>query len=72
MAVENGFVTRATGTIEAAGFYFNQNIFSSPYYTFLDFVEFISIGENIKAIYGKAPYLFTLGEKYLRYCNLIF
>jgi hypothetical protein len=23
-------------------------------------VEFISIGENIKAIYGKAPYLFTL------------
>jgi hypothetical protein len=34
MAVENGFVTRATGTIEAAGFHFNQNIFSSPYYTF--------------------------------------
>jgi hypothetical protein len=39
--------------------YFNQNIFSSPYYTF-GFREFISIGENIKAIYGKAPYLFTL------------
>jgi hypothetical protein len=68
MAVENGFV-RATGTIEA-GFH-NQNIFSSPYYTF-GFREFISIGENIKAIYGKAPYLFTLEKKYLRYCNLIF
>jgi hypothetical protein len=46
-----------TGTIEAAGFYFNQNIFSSPYYTF-GFREFISIGEN-KKLSTEKPYLFT-------------
>jgi hypothetical protein len=72
MAVENGFVTRATGTIEAAGFHTLIRIFSVVPIILFGFREFISIGENIKAIYGKAPYLFTLGEKYLRYCNLIF
>jgi hypothetical protein len=38
MAVENGFVTRATGTIEAAGSYFNQNISVVPIILF-DFVS---------------------------------
>jgi hypothetical protein len=71
MAVENGFVTRATGTIEAAGFHTLIRIFSVVPIILFGFREFISIGENIKAIYGKA-HLFTLGEKYLRYCNLIF
>jgi hypothetical protein len=59
MAVENGFVTCDRNYRSSRFSYFNQNIFSSPYYTFW-FREFISIGENIKAIYGKAPYLFTL------------
>jgi hypothetical protein len=45
MAVENGFVTRATGTRSSRFSYFNQNIFSSPYYTF-GFREFISIGKH--------------------------
>jgi hypothetical protein len=70
MAVENGFVTRQE--LEAAGFHTLIRIFSVVPIILFDFIEFISIGENIKAIYGKAPYLFTLGEKYLRYCNLIF
>jgi hypothetical protein len=54
MAVENGFVTRATGTIEAAGFHTLIRIFSVVPIILFGFREFISIGENIKAIYGSA------------------
>jgi hypothetical protein len=39
MAVENGFVTRDRNYRSSRFSYFNQNIFSSPYYTFLDFVS---------------------------------
>jgi hypothetical protein len=39
MAVENGFVTRATGTIEAAGFHTLIRIFSVVPIILLDFVS---------------------------------
>jgi hypothetical protein len=39
MAVENGFVTCDRNYRSSRFSYFNQNIFSSPYYTFLDFVS---------------------------------
>jgi hypothetical protein len=61
MAVENGFVTRATGTIEAAGFHTLIRIFSVvPIILLISWVH-CSI-ENIKLSTEK-PYLFTLGEK---------
>jgi hypothetical protein len=44
---------RATGTIEAAGFHTLIRIFSVVPIISFWFREFISIGENIKAIYGK-------------------
>jgi hypothetical protein len=39
MAVENGFVACDRNYRSSRFSYFNQNIFSSPYYTFLDFVS---------------------------------
>jgi hypothetical protein len=63
MAVENGFVIRASGTIQAAGFHTVLRIFAVVPIILFGFREFISIGENIKDMYGKTPYLFTLGEK---------
>jgi hypothetical protein len=45
------------GTIEAAGFHTLIRIFSVVPIILFGFREFISIGENIKAIYGKAPCL---------------
>jgi hypothetical protein len=63
MAIENGFVSRASSTIEATGFHTVLRIFAVVPIILFGFREFISIGENIKGIYGKTPYLFTLGEK---------
>lgn len=63
LAVENGFVIRATSTVQAAGFHTVLRIFAIVPIILFGFREFISIGENIHSIYGKKPYLFTLGEK---------
>lgn len=63
IAVENGFVIRATSTVQAAGFHTVLRIFSIVPIILFGIREFISIGENIHVIYGKKPYLFTLGEK---------
>jgi hypothetical protein len=46
---------------KTTGFHTLIRIFSVVPIILLDFVEFISMGKH-KAIYGKAPYLFTLGE----------
>lgn len=63
IAVENGFVIRATSTVQAAGFHTVLRIFAIVPIILFGFREFVSIGENIHVIYGKKPYLFTLGEK---------
>lgn len=63
VAINNGFivddlkgpVTFGLGTI--------LRIFSIVPIVLFCFREFVSIGENIKSIYGKVPYLFVLAEK---------
>lgn len=63
IAVDNGFVTEGSATVQAAGLHTVLRVFSIVPIILFGFREFISIGENIKGVYGKAPYLFVLGEK---------
>lgn len=61
-AINNGFTE---GTLEPGftGLGFILRIFTVVPVLLFGFREFISIGENIKNLYGKVPYLFTLAEK---------
>lgn len=63
LAVDNGFVTPASETTAGAGLHTILRIFSVVPIILFGFREFISIGENIRSVHGKTPYLFTLGER---------
>lgn len=62
-AVKNSFILIPTEDIHAVGLHTALKIISIVPVMLFGFREFISIGENIKNMYGKTPYLFTLGER---------
>lgn len=63
-AINNGFIEGAPmQEVASIGLGSVLRIFTIVPIILFGFREFISIGENINNLYGKTPYLFTLGEK---------
>lgn len=62
-AVSNNFILAPTKDLQVVGLHTILKIITIVPVMLFGFREFISIGENIKNMYGKAPYLFTMGEK---------
>lgn len=63
VAINNGFIIDEVNAPITFGLGTILRIFSIVPIVLFCFREFVSIGENIKSIYGKVPYLFILAEK---------
>jgi hypothetical protein len=61
-AIKNGFIIPSAEPV-SFGLSTILRILTIVPILLFGFREYISVGENIKSIYGKTPYLFTLGEK---------
>ena len=63
VAIADGFIEDGLHVPASFGLGTLLRIFSIVPVLLFCFREFVSIGENVKSIYGKVPYLFTLGER---------